>query len=52
MTEKVQIVTDGTNDKNATFVIDDEDHTLGNAIRFALANKFIIFQETHTSRTK
>ena len=41
MTEKVQIITDATNEKNATFVFDDEDHTLGNALRFALANKFL-----------
>lgn len=30
-----------TGDRNATFVIGDEDHTLGNALRYTISTKYV-----------
>jgi DNA-directed RNA polymerase subunit L len=37
-TPKLQITLDSEG-RNGTFLIDDEDHTLGNSLRFVISNK-------------
>lgn len=35
-------ITTDSNGRNATFVIDDEDHTVGNSLRYVVSTKYVI----------